>query len=133
MNMFSCFSIKCTFWYCAPVFFFFFSCLIGRASKVFRLRRNTLSRAVPSGDLLLDLVIFTEEIRNGKLHFLCSLFSCHQTFMLAREFPQALKLQFCWICYHIVGISSLMLFMNLHLVFLGLHLHLFLLHKLQYH
>ena len=53
------------------------------------------------------LVIFTEEIRNGKLHFLCSVLSCHQTFMLAREFPWALKLRFCWICYHIVGVSSL--------------------------
>ena len=87
--------------------FFFLRVWSGAQVKFFDRVEIHLSRAVPSGDLLLDLVIFTEEIWNGKLHFLCSVLSCHQTFMLAREFPWALKLQFCWICYHIVGVSSL--------------------------
>ena len=27
-----------------------------------------------------DLVTFTEEILNGKLHFLCTMFHCHKNF-----------------------------------------------------
>ena len=67
--------------------FFFLRVWSGAQVKFFDRVEIHLSRAVPSGDLLVDLVIFTEEIRIWKLHFLCSVLSCHQTFMLAREFP----------------------------------------------
>ena len=31
-----------------------------------------------------DLVTFTEEILNGKLHFLCTMFHCHKIFILLK-------------------------------------------------
>ena len=120
------FPIKCTFWYCAPVFCGSDQASFSIAQKEIcpeLLRVEIFTISVNGTNTLKMKFSFTaffikcDQIRScpyiwshllkkslmESVIFLCSVLSCHQTFMLAREFPQALKSKFCWICYHFIS------------------------------